>query len=88
MICKVSPAVTHAVIIVATKCCLLLEFYLLSPGPHMFIYITNLWENVMVAMNVNYIDRQTFCAPNSHPDTPPHQPDTLDSLVPSYPHCL
>lgn len=27
----------------------------------MFVYIANLWENVMIAMNVNYTDRQMFC---------------------------
>ncbi|XP_068825260.1 LOW QUALITY PROTEIN: zinc finger protein ZIC 3-like [Capricornis sumatraensis] len=33
-------------------------------GPHMFVYIANLWENVMIVMNVNYTDRQMFCDRN------------------------
>lgn len=32
----------------------------------MFIYIVNLWENVMIKVNVNYTDRQMFCSHNSH----------------------
>lgn len=41
----------------------------------MFIYITNLWENVMIAMNVNYIDRQMFCNRNSNTHTHTHKSD-------------
>lgn len=32
----------------------------------MFVYIANLWENVMIVMNLNYRDRQMFCNHNSH----------------------
>lgn len=47
----------------------------------MFIYIANLWENVMITMNVNYIDRQMFCNHNSH--THKSLTETLDYLVSS-----
>lgn len=49
----------------------------------MFVYIANLWENVMIAMNVNYTDRQTFYNHNSHI----HESlsETLDYLIPFLP---
>lgn len=36
----------------------------------MFIYIVNLWENVMITVNVNYADRQMFRSHNSHMQRP------------------
>lgn len=49
----------------------------------MFVYIANLWENVMIAMNVNYTERQTFCKHNSHAHK--SLTETLDCLVASLP---
>lgn len=52
----------------------------------MFVYIANLWENVMIAMNVNYTDRQMFCDHNLL--TQESLAETLDCLVPSLPTLL
>lgn len=43
-----------------------IDFYLLTQDLHMFIYIVNLWENIMITANVNYTVRQTFYNHNSH----------------------
>lgn len=46
----------------------------------MFVYIANLWKNVMIVMNVNYTDRQMFCDRNLL--TQESLAETLDYLVP------
>lgn len=63
-----------------------IDFYLFTGGPHMFVYIANLWENVMITMNVNYTDRQMFCDHNLL--TQESLAETLDYLVPSLPTLL
>ena len=52
----------------------------------MFVYIANLWENVMIVMNVNYTDRQMFCDRNLL--TQESLAETLDYLGPSLPTLL
>ena len=52
----------------------------------MFVYIANLWENVMIVMNVNYTDRQMFCDHNLL--TQESLAEILDYLVPSLPTLL
>lgn len=47
----------------------------------MFVYIANLWDNVMIAMNVNYTDGQMSCNHNSH--TQESLTEILYYLVPS-----
>lgn len=51
-----------------------------------FVYIANLWENVMIVMNVNYTDRQMFCDHNLL--TQESLAEILDYLVPSLPTLL
>lgn len=63
-----------------------IDFYLFTEGPHMFVYIANLWENVMIVMNVNYTDRQMFCDHNLL--TQESLAEILDYLVPSLPTLL